>query len=319
MPAGFTWGEYVDHLAETHGSLAAVALQIALSSAEAADVASIERGLRRLRTARGDGGTYGVRLLRRFGLPASVERRARWMGLYHSRFADLPISFCLDQLRLWDRPPVAESAARAYVVLGLAHCAVRAGDLPSAATHIDHAKQSARNDPIARCEALLVGAYVIANQGDAAGAKQLLDRATSLLGSEDTAEEAACFRARVNDQLAYLLLRRPDADLVAAKTLYEAISPSGPPFARCKRENGLAYVAWRAGQSEAAVVHARAAVTSAGDGGLVRQRAIALSLLARVATGAEANDAAERAHQLATAIEDEDLLSRLRTVALRGS
>ncbi|KIG12946.1 hypothetical protein DB30_00902 [Enhygromyxa salina] len=55
------------------------------------DVASVERGLRRLRD-RGnkDGGVWGQRALRCFGLPVEVDDRVRWMGQYHTRFSHLP-------------------------------------------------------------------------------------------------------------------------------------------------------------------------------------------------------------------------------------
>src|SRR5205807_7244762 len=90
------------------------------------DVANIERALRRLR-GRGqrDGGVWGQRLVRRFGVQRAVTERVRWMGLYHSPFNDLPLSLCLDQLRLWDRPPIAETRARVWIELGYASCALR--------------------------------------------------------------------------------------------------------------------------------------------------------------------------------------------------
>ncbi|MFY0534527.1 hypothetical protein [Nannocystis pusilla] len=82
--AGFTWGDLLAALIEQHGTLAAVAWKL-IEQAPGDDVASIERALRRLRQ-RGqlDGGVWGQRLLRVFGVPASVESRVRWMGLYHS-------------------------------------------------------------------------------------------------------------------------------------------------------------------------------------------------------------------------------------------
>jgi hypothetical protein len=309
--AGFGWADYLDELVREHGSLTAVALKIALASRDGADVATVERGLRRLRKLTGEGGAYGRSVLRRFGLPRTIVRRARWMGLYHSRFADLPISFCLDQLRLWDRPPVTESPARSYIALGFAHCAIRRRDLEEAKRSLDMAERAAKDDPVARCEGLLARAYVAATDRDVPGAKQLLSRAKELARGSDTAEEAACFRARAYDQLAYLALRAETPDLETARKLYEGIDEVGPPFALCKRSNGLGYVAWRAGDRESAAAHARVAVTTAGDAGLLRQRAIALSLLARVAEGEEAERAAARARDLAAAIEDLDLLARL--------
>jgi hypothetical protein len=122
-PAGYTWGELVGGLVEEHGTLSAVAWKLI---EHGDDVASIERALRRLR-GRGqlDGGVWGQRLLRVFGVPKSIEARLRWMGLYQSPFNDLPLALCLDQLRLWDRPPISESRARVWIELGQASCAAR--------------------------------------------------------------------------------------------------------------------------------------------------------------------------------------------------
>src|SRR5688500_13295707 len=94
---GYSWGEYVAQLTADHGSLAAVALKLAELASTPEDSASVERALRRLR-ARGnlDGGDYGRRLLRAFGLPQPIEARVRWLGVYHSRFSDLPLSLCRD-------------------------------------------------------------------------------------------------------------------------------------------------------------------------------------------------------------------------------
>ena len=105
-----TWAEYIGWLVDEHGSLAAAAQKAAGTEH---DAASVERALRRLRLKKyGNGGDWGRRLLRTFGLPKQTADRVRWMGLYHSRFTDLPVDLCLDQLRAWSRPPVSESTAR---------------------------------------------------------------------------------------------------------------------------------------------------------------------------------------------------------------
>src|SRR5437660_980518 len=126
-PAGFTWGEYIAGLVEEHGSLAAVASRLVELRGFVDDVNSVERGLRRLRQ-RGDldGGDSGRRLLNAFGVPKDIDARVRWMGLYHTRFTDLPRSLCADQLRLWNRPPVSESRERVWLQLGFASLALRA-------------------------------------------------------------------------------------------------------------------------------------------------------------------------------------------------
>src|SRR5262249_29122459 len=97
--SGFGWGDYLAWLVAEHGTLTAVSWKLV---EHAEDVATIERALRRLR-GRGqrDGGIWGQRLLRVFGVPRTIEQRLRWMGLYHSPFNDLPLPLCCDQLRLW--------------------------------------------------------------------------------------------------------------------------------------------------------------------------------------------------------------------------
>ncbi|MEZ4464725.1 MAG: hypothetical protein R3F43_09545 [bacterium] len=124
--APFAWGALVDGLAAEHGSLAALALHLAERRAFAEDAESVERGLRRLRgRGSGAGGVWGDRLLRVYGLPTAVVDRVRWMGQYHTRFTDLPVSLCRELLGPWDRPPVSESPARVWVLLGRASLALR--------------------------------------------------------------------------------------------------------------------------------------------------------------------------------------------------
>jgi len=79
----FSWGEYVARLAGEHGSLAALAVKLALAEGVDANAASVERALRRLRTkTHEDGGQCGRWLLRAFGMPRDVEERAKWMGVF---------------------------------------------------------------------------------------------------------------------------------------------------------------------------------------------------------------------------------------------
>jgi len=160
---GLSWGELLELLVAEHGTLAAVAWKLATNPDD--DVASIERALRRLRTrGQRDGGRWGQRLLRVFGIPAPVEARIRWFGPYHSPFNDLPVALCLDQLRLWDRPPLATSRARIWLHLGFASCALRTRDLAAAATHIARARAALAPLPAsydsARIEVALVDAYL---------------------------------------------------------------------------------------------------------------------------------------------------------------
>ena len=96
-----SWAVYLDDLVAEHGSLAALGERLAATHGWREDVESITRALRRLRT-RGclPGGKWGERLLRCFGLPASVDARLRFMGSYHSRFVDLPVPLCSDLVQL---------------------------------------------------------------------------------------------------------------------------------------------------------------------------------------------------------------------------
>lgn len=308
--SGFAWAEYVAWLVETHGSLAKVALALADRARRGESPESIERALRRLRDSDGDGGSYGARLVRTFGLPRAIAARTAWMGLYHSRFCDLPVPVCFEILRVWDRPPITTSADGAFIALGLAHTALRAGDRDAAVAHLARAGAPAKRLPAAHVEHLLASAFVASARGDARGCAALLDGAASALAQSDVGAERSAFVARLNDQRAYALLHAKDRDLAGARSLYEAIDHDGPPFARMKRAAGLAYIAWKSSDADEALRHARAAVTHAGDGGLLRQRAIALGLLAHVATGTEREDARSRADAIARALDDEDLLLR---------
>ena len=112
-PPGLDWDTYVAWLVSEHGGVAALAERLVEARRGAESIESVERALRRLR-ARGvlDGGTWGQRLLHRFGLPPDVEGRLRWMGSYHTRFSDLPRGVCLDHLASWDRAPIAASRGR---------------------------------------------------------------------------------------------------------------------------------------------------------------------------------------------------------------
>lgn len=157
--AALAWGDYLDELVAEHGGLARIAERLAEGRGYRDDLESITRGLRRLR-GRGTapGGTWGDRLLARFGLPQAVEARLRFMGSYHARFVDLPAPLCLDLIQLWDRPPTSASRdGRAWLSLARAIVALRgrrvdlAGEhLATAATAIDP-----RRDPAAAIERAL--------------------------------------------------------------------------------------------------------------------------------------------------------------------
>lgn len=309
--AGFTWDDLLTTLIKEHGTLSAVAWRL-IEQAAGDDVASIERALRRLRR-RGqlDGGVWGQRLLRVFGVPATVESRVRWMGLYHSPFADLPLPLCLDQLRLWDRPPVSTSRARVWLHLGHASCALRARDLADASAHLAQATAalaglSGHDD--ARLELTLVGAYVASQRGEAA--LPSFEVAERMLAAATLAPaDAACFRARLVDQRAYQLNRAGDHP--AALALYESLPADDlHPFASYRRDAGRAFGCLRGGRTEQALHLALRAIEHAGDGGYTRLRAMGLLLVAQIQGRPEGEAARARARAIALRLDDGELLAR---------
>lgn len=322
--AAFSWAEYVAWVVERHGSLAAAAERLAAHRGYKDDAASIERALRRLR-ARGqrDGGTWGARALAAFGLPEAVDARARWMGMYHSRFTDLPVPLCQDLVRLWDRPPVSDSPAGA-VWLALAHasCALRGSSSAGAEPHVRRARASARHaPPEARAELLLVEAFM-ASRGDLARVPPLLAEVEPLLGEPMPAHDRACLFARWIDHRGYELNKaRPGRapDPAGAEALYRLIPTDGaPPFALCRRASGLAYARWKQGFLDEGAALAREAVRHAGDGGHLRLRAMALTMVARIVGGEEGVGARGRALAIAASLEDEALRLRFTGGAGRG-
>src|SRR6478736_5022192 len=74
-------------------------------------------------------------------------------------------------------------------------------------------------------------------------------------------------------------------------------------------QNGLAYARWKQGDAAGAAELAREAARHAGDGGHVRLRVMALSMLARVDAREVASH--ERALEMSKRLEDELLLARI--------
>jgi hypothetical protein len=310
----FDWAAFVDEVIAERGSLAGAAQYLAERRNFAEDVASVERGLRRLRE-RGnkDGGVWGQRALRGFGLPAAVGDRIRWMGQYHTRFTDLPASLCDELLRPWDRPPVSATAARIWLLLGHASLALRRRQdvralLEQAGLLAAHAELAAKIE-LALVESFAWG------RSDPPLARAALDRAGQLLEIRDepmSEHDRACLFARFIDQVAYPL-NKPGSGVAsheAAASLYEQIPAEGPLFARCRRENGLGWTHLQLGERERARSHALASVQAAGDSGSLRLRAMALNLLANASEGDEAREARARARAIAQQLEDEALLVR---------
>lgn len=310
ISAGFTWQDFVDDLVGRVGSLTAVAERLAADKGFTEDVGSIERALRRLR-ARGQeaGGKWGARLLATFGLPGSVEARLRWMAAYHSRFTDLPVPVADDLLRLWEHPPTTERReARAFLALARASLDLRKNDKATALARLEPLLRELDRLPAeARVELLLVRAFV-ASATHADEVEGWLAQVPAALAQMTASEDRACLAARFADQRAYEANRR--GDFAAAEALYRALpADDAPPFVLCRRANGLAYALHRQGRDPEAAVFAREAARHAGDGGHVRLRVMALSMLARIDPGEAA--ARERALTISRRLEDETLLLRL--------
>lgn len=318
--AGYGWGDLIDDLVARRGTLAAVALHLAEHRAFAEDVESVERGLRRLRRkGSADGGVWGERVMRCFGLPAAVADRIRWMGQYHTRFTDLPASVAEELIHPWDRPPVSAGPARIWLLLARINLVFRRREDPTPLLS-QAALLDARAETAARVELALVQAYAW-SRTDRPASHRALDRAEALLGDPSfddisaddiTAHDRACLFARLIDHRAYDF-NRPRAgapDRAAALALYERIPCDGPLFARCRRENGLGWTKLKLGDRAAAEAHARASVEAAGDAGSLRMRAMALDLLAAATEGEASAAAKARARAIAARLEDEALALR---------
>jgi hypothetical protein len=333
-PIGLTWRVYVERLVDRAGGWTALAEELTRAAGGRAelpdDLLSIEKGLRRLaRRGNQPGGQYGRWLLRHVGVPEDVERWARWLAQYHRRFSDLPLGLRLEQLRLWDRPPFAESRLSAWTHVGLASVHLRRREAALGRARLDRAREAApRAGAAAVAEVALLDAYVATNDGDRGRAEALLDQAERAVagiggGGVDDGEDRACLRARLIGQRAYHLTQPPPgaaADFAGAEALFRSIEDAPSlPFVAFRKDNGLAYCAWKLGDRERGVALALRAADHAGDGGFVRFRILALNLLGRMLDdGAARNAVRERAARLARAIEDEEMLAAA-TRAPRGA
>jgi hypothetical protein len=262
-------------------------------------------------------------VLRVFGVPRAIAARARWMGVYQSPFNDLPVALCLDQLRLWDRPPVSESSARVWLQLGFASCALRERRFADAAAAIAAARGVTHAPVDAQLELALAEAYLASRSGDreVSGAVSagglvarrggaiagLLDHAEALCARVEDSPDAACFRARLVDHRAYHLNRA--GAHAEALALYAALPDEDVhPFASYRRDAGRAFGLWRTGARDAALALAHRACDHAGDGGYTRLRAMGLLLVHRISGDATA---LARAHAIAARLGDTELRARL--------
>jgi hypothetical protein len=305
------WSGYIDGLIAEHGSLAALCERLAGVRGFREDVESIGRALRRLRARGGRaGGVWGDRVLRTFGLPASVHARLCFMGQYHSRFVDLPVPLATDLVQLWDRPPTSESrTGRLWLSLARATLALREAAHDEAAQHLAAAAALAPGDTAGEIEVALGNAFVEsrARPREIPGALA----AVPALLTEVAGADADCLRARYIGQVAHALNLAGDVDRGLALHVELPDGAAVHPFARSRRANGIAYARFRRGELEAALVSARQAATFAGDAGHVRLRAMALLMVSRIGgASGEARDARTRARAIAIGLADATLLAR---------
>ncbi len=319
---GLTWAAYIEHFVTELGGWTALCDELIRRAAGDADVPvdlkSVEKGLRRLATREHRaGGQYGRWMLRCFGVPSFVEDWARWLAQYHSRFADLPTPLRLEQLRLWDRPPVSESKVAAWINVGLASVFHRMADLESCRRRLELAAAGAERAGASACaEIKLLEARIATDEERRGDAERLFDEVEKLLAEPTiTADDRLCYRARLIGQRAYHLTKPAPGDVPdigAALALFESIEEEQSlPFVCFRRSAGLAYCTWKLGNAAEGARLARLAGDFAGDGGFVRFRIMALNLLSRMVLPDEARVINARAARLAKQLEDEDLLRRV--------
>jgi hypothetical protein len=318
-PAGLTWADYVARWVDDCGGWLPLADQLIHRAGEAVEIAldpqTVERGLRRLaRRGHKPGGQYGRWMLRFFGFTSPIEQWVKWLGTYHTRFADLPCGLRLEQLALWNRPPVSESPLACWILVGIASAHYSRLDLAASDMWLGRAEDRVRAaGPAAEIEVGLLRAQLLIDRNDREAASRLVETLDARLAAVLPAEQPP-YRARVQDLRALHYTRPPPGlmpDIERARELYAAIPDSPIPFVSFRKAVGLAYCAWRLGDIDEAVRLAQRAADDAGDGGLVRMRVMALNMLSRVLAGDEASVINERAHRMATALEDEDLLRRV--------
>lgn len=306
---GLPWDALVSTHVEAHGGWTALADELArrvrLAGGEPPNLDAAQKGLRRLAGRKNEaGGQYGRWLLKHFGVPAATEDKLAWLVQYHGRFADLPTSVRREHLRLWDRPPISESRAIAWVHIGLASVHHRRQEVDLARERLRQARRLEAG-PLAFMEGTLLAARLASDREKIAATHQLLDSVEATLDHEDRAHIP--YHARLVGQRAFRLTR--DETVATryedARALFTSITPnSGHPFVDYRRTAGLAYCAFRLGEPAQAASLAREAAEHAGDGGYVRFRVMALNLLARIVGGEEARAHRARAARLARAIED---------------
>lgn len=321
-PAGLSWGEYVERWVTECGGWLPLADQLIHRAQEAVEIAldpqTVERGLRRLsRRDHTAGGQYGRWMLRFFGFTSPIEGWVKWLGTYHSRFADLPTGLRLELLATWNRPPISESSLVCWIEHGIAIAHHSQLDLDTCWNWLARAEQHAgAAGPAAEIEIALFSAQLEVDAGDRIEVRRRYHLIEERLASTTTtlpATDEVAYRARLADLKSRHWSAPADGepDLRRAREYYDAIPDSTVPFASFRKHAGQAYCAWRLGNHDEAHHLALRAVNDAGDGGLVRMRIQALNMLSRVVPAAEAAFVNERARSMAAALEDENLLQRV--------
>ncbi len=322
LPVALTWAEYIGRWATDCGGwmqlAGALIDRVGDAVAISQDAQTVERGLRRLaRRGHKPGGQYGRWMLRYFGFTSPIEELVKWMGQYHTRFADLPWGFRLEHLMLWNRPPIAESRFASWIQVGIAHAHLGHADLAACKHALAQAERQAPKAGLAaEIECALLRGRIETDAGDHVAAdrhyRSIIVQLDS--GRLPHADERA-YRARLQDQRAHHLTRPLEGEpprLVEARALYAAIEEEPYiPFVAFRKAVGLAYCAWQLGEVDAAIELATRAAEHAGDGGLLRMRVMALNMLSRVLTGDAARSANQRASRMAVLLEDEDLANRV--------
>jgi hypothetical protein len=324
-PAGLTWAEYVERwVVDCGGWLPLADLLIHRAGASVdipQDPQTVERGLRRLaRRAHKPGGQYGRWLLRFFGITSPIEQWVRWLGSSHTRFADLPSGLRIEQLALWNRPPIAESPLASWIHVGIAAAHHSRLDLDACGHWLGRADSHAAAAGVAaEIEVGLLRAELATSAGDHASAERVLEMiGRRLLAAELPESDTLPYRARFESLRAARFTRPPPGtapDLERARAYYAAIPDVPIPFVMARKCSGLGYCAWKLGERDEALRLAERAVEEAGDGGLVRVRVMALNLLSRILAGESAAVVNARARRMAAALEDEELLRRVRSCA----
>jgi hypothetical protein len=320
-PAGLTWTEYVERWVNDCGGWLPLADQLIHRAADSIEIPqdpqTVERGLRRLaKREHKPGGQYGRWMMRFFGVTSPIEQWVRWLGTYHARFADLPSGLRLEQLALWNRPPVSESPLACWIHIGIAAAHQSRLDVAACELWLARAERHASAaGAAAEIEIALLRAELAASRDDHA-AVEVYQRAieerlrTAVLPATDELP----YRARLAAVCAARFTRPPAGvapDLHRAREYFASIPDASIPFVAFRKHVGLAYCAWKLGDVGEATRLAERAVDEAGDGGFVRMRVMALNMLSRVLTGPSAAAVNERARRMATALEDEDLLRRV--------